>query len=128
MKVALSSFFLTGFAASISFAPTALAQPSNGFPTPYPIVRKQSAELLPCYMHTAHRYSLNLMALCSNSTKRPEQTINAIGAYPSRESTTVGGSTSASSNGSGRCNSPTDRASDNSLCGGRATSERPGGR
>jgi hypothetical protein len=30
--------------------------------------------------------------------------------------------------GGGRCNLPTDRAADGSLCGGRASSERPGGR
>ncbi|MFM6073880.1 MAG: hypothetical protein ACKPGN_08140 [Dolichospermum sp.] len=33
-----------------------------------------------------------------------------------------------SSNTSGRCNSPDDRAADGSRCGGRAASVRPGGR
>ena len=32
------------------------------------------------------------------------------------------------SGGSGRCNLPTDRAADGSLCGDRAASRRPGGR
>jgi hypothetical protein len=39
-----------------------------------------------------------------------------------------GSGSSSGSSGSGRCNVPSDIAADGSRCGGRAASERPGGR
>ncbi len=38
------------------------------------------------------------------------------------------GASSGSGSNGGPCNAATDRASDDSICGGRAASERPGGR
>ncbi|NJN13341.1 MAG: hypothetical protein HC815_37685, partial [Richelia sp. RM1_1_1] len=43
-------------------------------------------------------------------------------------SSNVGGSVSSTSSGGGSCNVPSDRDSNGNRCGGRAASERKGGR
>ncbi|NMF84622.1 hypothetical protein [Nodosilinea sp. P-1105] len=81
-------------------------------PYPYPQVPRATAEnQLRCFMHIpAGSSSLNLESLCGYV---PTVVIPAGGA--------IGGGGS-----SGPCNSPDDRASDGSRCGGRAASVRPG--
>jgi hypothetical protein len=48
--------------------------------------------------------------------------------YDGLSSSYSGSSSGSGSSGSGRCNVPTNIAADGSICGGRASSVRPGGR
>lgn len=98
--------------------------------SPYPQTSQTAAERdLRCYMHLNNSSrSLDLTSICNNLIVVP----GAAGSSPvsSSSSTTVSGGTSGSgsSSSSGPCNFPTDRDSLGRLCGGRAASERPGGR
>ncbi|MEO0687680.1 MAG: hypothetical protein AAFY76_22175, partial [Cyanobacteria bacterium J06649_11] len=69
-----------------------------------------------CYAETGNSKMFDLSRIC--------------GFKPSSlPSETGGGVSKASSNpGNGKCNTPNDRASDGSRCGGRAASEKKGGR
>ncbi|MEB3218434.1 MAG: hypothetical protein VKN72_19675 [Nostocales cyanobacterium 94392] len=77
---------------------------------------KVSGQSFVCYAQTSTPKTFDLSRLC--------------GFKPSASSSETGGgsSSTSSSSGNGRCNVASDRASDGSLCGGRAASERKGGR
>lgn len=91
-------------------------------PYPYPQVSRATAEnQLRCFMHMPTGSSLNLESICNY--------VPIIVAAPSGGGSSSSGSSSGGGgSSSGRCNVASDRASDGSLCGGRAASERPGGR
>lgn len=117
-----------------------LASPSYSYPT----VSVATAERdLPCYMHTAQSVTLNLSSFCTTTpTKYPGSSALGLPAYtptysnssgfPDGTYTTINGQIVDTSGGGvrigGSCNSPDQRDSRGYRCGGRAASERAGGR
>lgn len=101
----------------------AVSLPVRAAGYPFPTVTRRVAERdLPCYMHNPGRpTSLNLARLCGNI---PLPTAAPASSAPSTNSNMA---VSGSGDG-GVCNVPSDRDSSGRLCGGRAASERAGGR
>lgn len=85
---------------------------------------------LPCYMVTSNRNTLNLGRLCGATPRLNTSQTNTSPTFYSPRNFSSPGSfrSSGSRSSSGRCETPDDIAADGSQCGGRAASERPGGR
>ncbi|MBH8564440.1 hypothetical protein I8748_20015 [Nostoc sp. CENA67] len=112
-----------GAASIVIFAGSAVAQTSGSFEQAlyqslYPVASNDS---LICYAETNTPNTFDLTRLCGSVSTPPSSNSNYGGG--ASYNTFSGGSTST-----GRCNTPNDIASDGSRCGGRAASERPGGR
>lgn len=85
-----------------------------------------------CYMHKADGTVVDLTSICGTASKIP---VNRV---PETSTSQVSGgrvggagsgiSVGSGSSSSGNCLTPSSRAADGSRCGGRAASERPGGR
>lgn len=92
--------------------------------SPYPQVSRATAEnQLRCFMHMPTGSSLNLESICNYFPVIVAAPSGGGGGSSSSGTSGGGGSSS-----SGRCNVASDTASDGSRCGGRAASERSGGR
>ncbi|MEA5595745.1 hypothetical protein [Rivularia sp. UHCC 0363] len=76
---------------------------------------KTSGQTFVCYAQTSTPKTFDLSRLCGF---KPSPSVSETGGS--------GGTVTGS--GSGRCDTPNQTASDGSLCGGRAASERKGGR
>jgi uncharacterized membrane protein YgcG len=96
---------------------------------PYPQVSRATAEnQLRCFMHMpTGSSSLNLESLCGYVPTVAVSAGGGGGGSLSSGTVSSGGGGGGGSS-SGPCNVASDRASDGSLCGGRAASERSGGR
>ena len=119
------------FVVAIALLPTAVH--ANPEYAPYPIIPRERVERLRCHMITVEGYGLDLTKLCDDI---PDMPLNHP--YPPRQgvssSSSSGGGGNGGSGGSGgsssggNCPTASSTASDGSRCGGRASSERPGGR
>lgn len=121
----------------VTLAGSAVAQTQPGFEQAlykslYPTVSNNS---LICYAETNTPNTFDLTRLCGFvSTPSSVSTSPSVSAPPSSNSSYGGASYNRFSGGSGggtstgRCNTPNDTASDGSRCGGRAASERRGGK
>ena len=114
----------------VTLAGSAVAQTQPGFEQAlkslYPTGSNNS---LICYAETDTPNTFDLTRLCGSvsapsSVSTPSSSNSSYGgASYNRFSSGSGGGTST-----GRCNTPNDTASDGSRCGGRAASERRGGK
>lgn len=107
-------FVVSGIA--IAYSTTVLAQYQ------YPVVPEPIVSMPFCYIKLQDGRMLNLEQICgvvlASSTPPITSTPNSNGA-------TTGGQPTRQRN---TCNTPDDIAADGSRCGGRAASEKPGGR
>lgn len=139
MRFRLQVLSVVSIASIIGFASSAAARiPSNfegslqyhSYPTAAP------ATNLFCYAKTNTRTTFDLARLCgfvttpsptsSNGGRTPSSTPSPASSFGS--GTPSGASYRGGGTSSGVCNVPTDIARDGSQCGGRAASERPGGK
>lgn len=116
----------------VTLASSAVAQTQPGFEQAlykslYPTGSNDS---FICYAETDTPNTFDLTRLCGSVS-----TPSSVSAPPSSNSSYGGASYNRFSGGSGggtstsgRCNTPNDTASDGSRCGGRAASERRGGK
>jgi uncharacterized membrane protein YgcG len=100
----------------------------------FPRVSQQLAEeQFICFMHTNAGDSMDLRSLCGEGSDNYSGGSGSASSNSSSSSSSSSSSRSYSSGGgssssSGVCNVPSDRDSAGRRCGGRAASERPGGR
>ena len=116
-----ATFLKLSFVLAIALLPNAAR--ANPKYAPYPIIPREQGERLRCHMVTVEGYGLDLTKLCDDI---PDMPLNY--SYPPRQgvsSSSSGGSGGGS--GGGSCPTASSTASDGSRCGGRASSERPGG-
>ncbi|MEH2419714.1 MAG: hypothetical protein V7K48_01815 [Nostoc sp.] len=136
-------FGATSTISIVMLAGSAVAQTQPGFEQAlykslYPTVSNNS---LICYAETNTPNTFDLTRLCgfvstpsSVSTSPSVSTPSSVSTSPSSNSSYGGASYNRFSGGSGGgtstgiCNTPNDTASDGSRCGGRAASERRGGK
>lgn len=126
-------FGATSTISIVILAGSAVAQTQPGFEQAlykslYPTVSNNS---LICYAETNTPNTFDLTRLCGFvSTPTP----SSVSTSPSSNNSYGGASFNKFSGGSGggtstgKCNTPNDTASDGSRCGGRAASERRGGK
>lgn len=122
MRKLLSSIILS----SIVLLPaTAFAKPMSK--TGYPVVSRKQAQDFICYAHTEDRKGLDLRGLCGviNSTSTSK---SGVGGVNSLGSGIPGISNIGDGTSTGKCDFPDQLDSAGRRCGGRAASERPGGK
>ncbi len=106
--------------------------PPNQVPRPYGYPAERPPELVEryrCFMQTADGRGLDLRSMCDGTRQRAimNRVATPFGSNRSTGSSSSGASSGGSSSG-GNCPTASSRAADGSRCGGRAASERSGGR